>query len=41
VAAQPGNRVIAFPTGHWIMVQRPAEFNRALLDWLAETDGRG
>ena len=28
----------AFPTGHWIMVQRPAEFNAALLAWLAETD---
>lgn len=38
VAAQPGNRVIAFPTGHWLMVQRPAEFNAALLDWLAESD---
>jgi pimeloyl-ACP methyl ester carboxylesterase len=38
IAAQPGSRVIAFPTGHWLMVQRPAEFNAALLDWLAETD---
>jgi pimeloyl-ACP methyl ester carboxylesterase len=34
VASQPGNRVIAFPTGHWIMVEQPADFNRALLDWL-------
>lgn len=25
----------AFPTGHWIMVERPGEFNAALLDWLA------
>ena len=40
VAAQPPNRVIPFPTGHWIMVQRPREFNDALLGWLAETDGR-
>jgi hypothetical protein len=32
--------VIPFPTGHWIMVQRPREFNDALLGWLAETDGR-
>jgi pimeloyl-ACP methyl ester carboxylesterase len=40
VAAQAGNRVIAFRTGHWIMVQQPAQFNAALLDWLAETDGR-
>jgi len=34
VASQPGNRVIAFPTGHWIMVEQPAGFNRELLDWL-------
>ena len=27
----------AFPTGHWIMVQQPREFNAALLAWLAET----
>jgi len=27
----------AFPTGHWIMVERPREFNAALLAWLAET----
>lgn len=26
----------AFPTGHWIMVERPREFNAALLAWLAE-----
>ena len=38
VAAAPGNRVIAFPTGHWIMVEQPAEFNAALLEWLAKTD---
>ena len=38
VAAQPASRVIAFPAGHWIMVQKPREFNAALLDWLAETD---
>jgi len=34
IAARPGCRVIAFPTGHWIMVQRPREFNAALLAWL-------
>jgi pimeloyl-ACP methyl ester carboxylesterase len=38
VAAAPGNRVIAFPTGHWIMVEQPAEFNAVLLEWLARTD---
>jgi pimeloyl-ACP methyl ester carboxylesterase len=38
LAAQPGNRVIGLPTGHWVMVQRPKEFNEAVLSWLAETD---
>ena len=38
VAAQKGNRVIAFPTGHWIMVTRREAFNEALRTWLAETD---
>jgi pimeloyl-ACP methyl ester carboxylesterase len=28
----------AFPTGHWIMVQQPKEFNAALLAWLAESE---
>lgn len=34
LAAQPGCRVVAFPTGHWIMIQQPAQFNNALLAWL-------
>jgi pimeloyl-ACP methyl ester carboxylesterase len=38
LAECPGNRVLGFPTGHWIMVQRPREFNDALLAWLAETE---
>jgi pimeloyl-ACP methyl ester carboxylesterase len=38
IAAQKGNRVIAFPTGHWIMVTRREAFNEALRTWLAETD---
>jgi pimeloyl-ACP methyl ester carboxylesterase len=38
VAAQKGNRVIAFSTGHWIMVTRREAFNEALRTWLAETD---
>jgi pimeloyl-ACP methyl ester carboxylesterase len=41
LAARPGNRVIGLPTGHWVMVQRPQEFNDAVLAWLAETDGAG
>lgn len=39
LAARPKSRVIAFPTGHWIMVARPREFNDALLAWLSETEG--
>jgi pimeloyl-ACP methyl ester carboxylesterase len=34
LAARPGCRVIAFATGHWIMVQQPREFNEAVLAWL-------
>jgi len=38
LAARPGSRVIGMPTGHWIMVARPREFNDALLAWLLETE---
>jgi pimeloyl-ACP methyl ester carboxylesterase len=38
VAARNASRVIAFPTGHWIMVTRREAFNQALRTWLAETD---
>ena len=34
LAAQPRCRVIGFGTGHWIMVQKPREFNDAVLAWL-------
>jgi pimeloyl-ACP methyl ester carboxylesterase len=30
----------AFPTGHWIMIERASEFNAALLAWLAQTEKR-
>lgn len=39
LASKAGNRVVAFPTGHWIMVTRRDAFNEALRTWLAETDG--
>ncbi len=39
LASKAGNRVVAFPTGHWIMVSRRDAFNEALRTWLAETDG--
>jgi pimeloyl-ACP methyl ester carboxylesterase len=38
VGSLPGSRVVAFPTGHWIMVTRREAFNEALRTWLAETD---
>ena len=38
VAAVPGNRVLAFDTGHWVMVAEPEGFNRAVSQWLADGD---
>mgnify|MGYP000846226695 CR=1 FL=1 len=36
--AQPGSRVVAMPTGHWVMAERPAEFHAVLREWLGQTD---
>lgn len=33
---RPGNEVIAFDTGHWVMLQQPERFNRVVRDWLAQ-----
>ncbi|MGQ0654987.1 MAG: alpha/beta fold hydrolase, partial [Betaproteobacteria bacterium] len=41
LGARPGNRVIGFPTGHWIMVSRAAEFNATLLAWLDPNSNQG
>ena len=38
LAAQPGSRVVALPTGHWLMITARERFNDALRTWLAETD---
>lgn len=38
IASRPGCQVLAFDTGHWVMVARPAEFNSALTTWLAAGD---
>jgi pimeloyl-ACP methyl ester carboxylesterase len=38
LATQTASRVIAFPTGHWIMVTRRDAFNDAVRSWLVETD---
>ena len=40
LAARPGCRVIAFPTGHWIMVHQRTRFDEALKAWLAETENQ-
>jgi cis-3-alkyl-4-acyloxetan-2-one decarboxylase len=34
LAGQPGSRVEAFDTGHWVMTKDPAGFHRVLRDWL-------
>jgi pimeloyl-ACP methyl ester carboxylesterase len=39
IATMPGNRVIGFDCGHWVMVARAPQFNQAVLDWLAD-EGR-
>ena len=38
VAARPDSRVLAFDTGHWVMVEQPRQFNRAVAEWLAAGD---
>jgi pimeloyl-ACP methyl ester carboxylesterase len=38
IAARPGSRVVGLPTGHWVMLQRPVEFQRTVLQWLNDTD---
>lgn len=34
LAARPGCRVVEMPTGHWVMVDDPAGWQRVLQDWL-------
>lgn len=35
----PGCRVVGFDAGHWLMLQKPAEFNAAVRGWLDESRG--
>jgi pimeloyl-ACP methyl ester carboxylesterase len=35
LASKPGNKVQAFATGHWVMLEKPAEFTACLREWLA------
>ncbi len=34
LAARPGCRVLAMKTGHWVMLDAPAAFHAAVIDWL-------
>ncbi|MBP9086283.1 MAG: alpha/beta hydrolase [Kofleriaceae bacterium] len=36
IAARQGSAVHAMPTGHWVTIEQPVEFNRLLVDWLAQ-----
>jgi cis-3-alkyl-4-acyloxetan-2-one decarboxylase len=35
LAQKPGCRVLGLDCGHWVMVAKPQEFNRAVADWMA------
>jgi cis-3-alkyl-4-acyloxetan-2-one decarboxylase len=37
VAATPGGKALGIASGHWMMVRKPDEFNRAVSDWLNAT----
>lgn len=37
LAARPGNAVLGLRAGHWVMVNQPEAFNRAVQAWLRET----
>lgn len=38
LATQPGSRVLALPTGHWVMLDAAADFHAALRGWLQDTE---
>ena len=38
IAARPGNKVVALPTGHWLMITARERFNEAVRTWLAESE---
>lgn len=35
LAAKPGNQVVEFDTGHWVMSDQPQRFNQVVAEWLA------
>ena len=38
IAARSGSQVLGFDTGHWVMVEKPAEFNQAVTAWMSAGD---
>ena len=32
--SKPGNQVVEFDTGHWVMIQQPERFNQVVSNWL-------
>ncbi len=36
IAARPGSAVHEMATGHWVTMEQPAEFNRLMINWLAQ-----
>lgn len=40
LATTPGCAVHGFQAGHWMMVQKPAEFSRVVRDWLEQGDAQ-
>jgi len=39
IATSPNSKVVALPTGHWVMITARGRFNDAVRTWLADTDG--
>jgi len=37
MSRRPGNQVVEFDTGHWVMLAQPERFNQVVGDWLART----
>jgi cis-3-alkyl-4-acyloxetan-2-one decarboxylase len=37
LAQRPGSRAVGLRTGHWVMLDKPEDFNAELARWLAET----
>lgn len=33
---KPGDQVVEFSTGHWVMLQDPSRFNQVVRDWLSK-----